>query len=57
MLGAAAITAVVTAVAVYRRIQERHAQPEYRAERAYRRGLKQVQTVEERIPRWLAERS
>ncbi len=57
MLGAAVITAAITALAVYRRVQERHAQPEYRAERAYQRGLKQVQTVEERIPRWLAERS
>ncbi len=57
MIGVAVITAVITAIAVYRRVQERHAQPEYRAERAYQRGLKQVQTVEERIPRWLAERS
>jgi len=57
MLGAAVITATITAFAIYRRIQERHAQPEYRAERAYQRGLKQVQAVEERIPRWLAERS
>ena len=57
MIGAAVITAAITALAIYQRVQERHAQPEYRAERAYQRGLKQVQAVEERIPRWLAERS
>jgi hypothetical protein len=57
MIGAAVITAAITAVAIYRRVQERYAQPEYRAERAYQRGLKQVQAVQERIPRWLAERS
>lgn len=56
MIGAAVVTAAITAIAIYRRIQAHHAQPEYRAERAYQRGLKQVQAVEERIPRWLAER-
>jgi len=55
LIGAAVITAAVTAVAVIRRLQEKQAQPEYRAERAYQRGIKQVQAVEERIPRWLAE--
>jgi hypothetical protein len=55
LIGAAVITAAVTAIAVIRRLQEKQAQPEYRAERAYQRGIKQVQTVEERIPRWLAE--
>ncbi|MCX7994134.1 MAG: hypothetical protein N2651_10765 [Fimbriimonadales bacterium] len=57
LIGAALVTATVTAVAIIRRLQEKQAQPEYRAERAYQRGIKQVQTVEERIPRWLAERS
>ncbi len=56
LIGAAVVTAVVTGLAIYRRLQERQAQPEYRAERAYQRGMKQVQAVEERIPRWLAER-
>lgn len=55
LVGAAVITAAVTAIAVIRRLQEKQAQPEYRAERAYQRGIKQVQAVEERIPRWLAE--
>jgi hypothetical protein len=55
LIGAAVITAAVTAIAVIRRLQEKQAQPEYRAERAYQRGIKQVQAVEERIPRWLAE--
>jgi hypothetical protein len=45
----------VTAIAIVRKLQEKQAQPEYRAERAYQRGIKQVQAVEERIPRWLAE--
>ncbi len=57
LIGAALVSATVTAIAIIRRLQERQAQPEYRAERAYQRGVKQVQTVEERIPRWLAERS
>jgi hypothetical protein len=57
LIGAAVITAAVTAIAVIRRLQEKQAQPEYRAERAYQRGIKQVQAVEERIPRWLAEHS
>ncbi|MDW8106196.1 MAG: hypothetical protein RMK45_01820 [Armatimonadota bacterium] len=57
LLGAAAVAATLTALAIIRRLQERQTQPEYRAERAYQRGLKQVQAVEERIPRWLAERS
>ncbi|MDW8050851.1 MAG: hypothetical protein RMJ83_00040 [Armatimonadota bacterium] len=57
LLGAAVVAATLTALAIIRRLQERQAQPEYRAERAYQRGLKQVQAVEERIPRWLAERS
>ncbi len=57
LIGAAAVAATLTAVAIIRRLQERQAQPEYRAERAYQRGLKQVQAVEERIPRWLAERN
>lgn len=55
LIGAAVVTAAVTAFAIYRRFQERQAQPEYRAERAYQRGIKQVQAVEERIPRWLTE--
>jgi len=55
LIGAAVVTAAVTAVAIMRKLQEKQAQPEYRAERAYQRGIKQVQTVEERIPRWLAE--
>ncbi|BCW95697.1 MAG: hypothetical protein WHS44_09245 [Fimbriimonadales bacterium] len=55
LIGAAVATAVVTAVAIIRKLQEKQAQPEYRAERAYQRGVKQVQAVEERIPRWLAE--
>jgi hypothetical protein len=55
LIGAAVITAAVTAIAIIRRLQQHQAQPEYRAERAYRRGIKQVQAVEERIPRWLAE--
>ncbi|MER3402848.1 MAG: hypothetical protein C4336_02070 [Armatimonadota bacterium] len=55
LIGAAVITAAVTALALYRRLQARQAQPEYRAERAYQRGIKQLQTVEERIPRWLTE--
>lgn len=55
LIGAVVITAAVTALALYRRLQARQAQPEYRAERAYQRGIKQVQTVEERIPRWLTE--
>lgn len=57
LIGAAVVAATLTAVAIIRRLQERQAQPEYRAERAYQRGLKQVQAVEERIPRWLAERN
>ncbi len=57
LIGAALVTATVTAVAILRKLQERQAQPEFRAERAYQRGVKQVQAVEERIPRWLAERS
>ncbi len=57
LIGAALVTATVTAVAIIRKLQECQAQPEFRAERAYQRGVKQVQTVEERIPRWLAERS
>jgi len=57
LIGATLVTATVTAVAIIRKLQEKQAQPEYRAERAYQRGVKQVQTVEERIPRWLAERS
>ncbi|OYT69387.1 MAG: hypothetical protein CFK49_08815 [Armatimonadetes bacterium JP3_11] len=57
LIGAALVTAAVTAVAIIRKLQEKQAQPEYRAERAYQRGVKQVQAVEERIPRWLAERS
>ncbi|GIV09333.1 MAG: hypothetical protein KatS3mg019_1424 [Fimbriimonadales bacterium] len=57
LIGAALVSATVTAVAILRKLQERRAQPEYRAERAYQRGVKQVQTVEECIPRWLAERS
>ncbi len=56
LIGAAVVSAVVTAVALYRRAQQKQAQPEYRAERAYQRGIKQVQTVEERLPRWLTER-
>ncbi len=56
LIGAAVVAATVTALAIYRRVQEKQAQPEYRAERAYQRGIKQVQTVQERIPRWLAER-
>lgn len=57
LIGAALVSATVTAVAIIRKLQEKQAQPEFRAERAYQRGVKQVQTVEERIPRWLAERS
>ncbi|MCS7209750.1 MAG: hypothetical protein NZ874_09290 [Fimbriimonadales bacterium] len=57
LIGAALVTATVTALAIIRRLHEKQAQPEYRAERAYQRGVKQVQAVEERIPRWLAERS
>ncbi|GIV04802.1 MAG: hypothetical protein KatS3mg016_0377 [Fimbriimonadales bacterium] len=57
LISAALVTAAVTAVAIIRKLQEKQAQPEYRAERAYQRGVKQVQAVEERIPRWLAERS
>ncbi len=56
LIGAAVVSAIVTAVAFYRRVQQRQAQPEYRAERAYQRGVKQVQAVEERLPRWLTER-
>jgi len=55
LIGAAVITATVTAIAILRKLQEKQAQPEYRAERAYQRGIKRVHTVEERIPRWLAE--
>jgi hypothetical protein len=50
------VAGIVTAVVVYRHVQQRQDKPEYLAERAYRQGLRQVQTVEARIPRWLAER-
>ncbi len=56
LIGTAVVSAVITAVAIYRRVQQLRAQPEYRAERAYQRGIKQVQAVEERLPRWLTER-
>lgn len=55
--GSALLAGAVTAFSIYRHYQKKYVQPEFRAERAYQRGLKQALNVEERIPRWLAERS
>lgn len=57
LFGGAIVAGLVTALTIYRHYQYKHSQPEFRAERAYQKGLKQVQTIEARIPRWLAGRS
>lgn len=56
MIGGAVVAGVVSAMAIFRYYQQKQAEPDYQAERAYRQGLRQVQAVEARIPRWLAER-
>ncbi|NUL82159.1 MAG: hypothetical protein HUU60_05465 [Armatimonadetes bacterium] len=56
LFGGAIVAGAVTAMLVYKRFQQRHLEPEYLADKAYERGLRQVQSVGSRIPRWLAER-